>query len=110
MPPAYLVAYQRAAARFGLGLGVLHLADRGVFLSSTTPIDEENVKVRWVFSARKADGADAAENLANGLTSGVSQDLPIWENKRYRERPILCEGDGPIMQYRKWAAQFYALR
>jgi hypothetical protein len=51
--------------------------------------------------------------LRKGILEGkrtIDQDVPIWENKRYRERPILCEGDGPIMQYRKWAAQFYALR
>lgn len=37
----------------------------------------------------------------------IDQDIPIWETKRYRERPTLCDGDGPSMQYRKWASQFY---
>ena len=34
------------------------------------------------------------------------QDFPIWENKVYRERPVLCDGDGPIHEFRRWAAQF----
>jgi phenylpropionate dioxygenase-like ring-hydroxylating dioxygenase large terminal subunit len=93
---------------FGLGLGVLHLADRGAFISSTTPIDEENVKVRWIFTARRADGPDAAENLANGLTGGVSQDLPIWENKRYVERPIITKSEKKLLEQREWALQFYS--
>jgi hypothetical protein len=37
----------------------------------------------------------------------VAQDFAIWENKRYVERPMLAQGDGPIRFYRKWAAQFY---
>jgi len=63
---------------YGLGLGVLHMGDRMVFISSTTPIDDENVKVRWIFSAPRSMGDDAAKNAAEGLSTGVSQDLPIW--------------------------------
>jgi hypothetical protein len=37
----------------------------------------------------------------------VRQDIPIWEHKIYRAKPQLCNGDGPINQFRKWAAQFY---
>lgn len=35
------------------------------------------------------------------------EDIPIWENKIYRPDPQLCDGDGPIARFRKWAAQFY---
>lgn len=38
----------------------------------------------------------------------VAQDFAIWEHKRYRPRPQLCEGDGPISAFRRWAGQFYA--
>ena len=37
----------------------------------------------------------------------VSQDIPVWNSKCYIEKPVLAEGDGPIMQYRKWVKQFY---
>lgn len=36
----------------------------------------------------------------------VHQEFPILENLRYNEKPMLAVGDGPIIQYRKWAAQF----
>ena len=36
-----------------------------------------------------------------------AQDIAIWENKIYRERPFLCDGDGPIAPFRRWAKQFY---
>jgi hypothetical protein len=42
------------------------------------------------------------------VTRQYTQDIPIWENKRFLERPVLCEGDGPIGVIRKYYAQFYA--
>ena len=36
-----------------------------------------------------------------------SQDIPIWENKRFLPRPLLCDGDGPILELRRYFAQFY---
>ena len=41
------------------------------------------------------------------LIRNFEEDRPIWENKRYREPPILCEGDGPIAYLRTWMKQFY---
>ena len=38
----------------------------------------------------------------------VTQDLPIWNNKRYISPPALAAGDGPVGSYRKWARQFQA--
>lgn len=35
------------------------------------------------------------------------EDRLIWENKIFRPMPVLCEGDGPVLHYRKWAQQFY---
>jgi hypothetical protein len=38
----------------------------------------------------------------------LNEDIPIWENKRYLERPLLCDGDGPIAEFRRWCLQFYS--
>ncbi len=43
-----------------------------------------------------------------GYAADLRQDFPIWEHKRYVERPPLAAGDGPIGLFRRWAAQFYA--
>ena len=93
---------------YGLGLGVLHLGDSAVFISSTTPIDDENVKVRWIFTARRSMGDDAAANMATGFSAGVSQDLPIWENKRYVARPVVTKSEKKLLEQRDWALQFYS--
>ncbi len=59
---------------FGLGLGVLRIKGWVTFLSSTTPIDEENVLVRWVFTAPKANGESSVKEAADAFCAGVSQD------------------------------------
>ena len=93
---------------FGLGLGVLRVKGYTTFLSSTTPIDTENVKVRWIFTAPAANGPDAARQAAEGFSAGVSQDLPIWENKRYVERPVVTKSEKKLLEQRQWAKQFYS--
>jgi hypothetical protein len=40
----------------------------------------------------------------------TSQDFAIWDHKRYRPKPVLCDEDRPIAQYRQWARQFYPSR
>ena len=93
---------------FGLGLGVLRIKGYTTFISSTTPIDEENVKVRWIFTSPVANGPDAAQQAAVNFSAGVSQDLPIWENKRYVERPVVTKSEKKLLEQRQWAKQFYS--
>ena len=93
---------------FGLGLGVLRIPGFMTFFSSVTPVDEDNVHIRWVFTAPASSGPAMLDKIADGFTSGVSQDIPIWENKVYRPRPVLTKGEGGIAQHRKWSRQFYS--
>jgi hypothetical protein len=44
---------------------------------------------------------------ADDMALAVEQDFPIWENKAYHATPRLCDGDGPVSDFRRWAAQFY---
>ena len=37
----------------------------------------------------------------------LGQDIPIWEHKVMKDRPVLCDGDGPIGLFRRWCKQFY---
>lgn len=76
-----------------------------------TPVDAETVQLRFAFTQPRS------QNEAQGLLSNavvdeiarqVQQDIPIWEHKMYRPEPVLCDGDGPIAQFRKWFSQFYA--
>ena len=38
----------------------------------------------------------------------MSQDIPIWENKVYRDHPVLTRSERPILEHRRWARQFYS--
>lgn len=93
---------------FGLGLGVLRVQGFVTFLSSTTPIDEDNVHVRWIFTAPRASGDDAAVKAADSFCEGVSQDIPIWENKVYRDPPVITRTEKLILEHRRWSRQFYS--
>jgi hypothetical protein len=93
---------------YGLGLGVPGIANYVTFLSSTTPIDEESVHVGRVFTAPRASGPDAVTTAAESFCDGVSRDIPVWENKVYRERPVPTRSERPIIDHRRWARQFYS--
>jgi hypothetical protein len=66
------------------------------------------VKVRWIFTSPVANGPDAAKDAAVAFSTGVSQDLPIWENKRYIERPVVTKSEKKLLEQRQWARQFYS--
>ena len=56
-------------------------------------------------------GAEATANVARAFVAELErqyrQDIPIWENKIHLERPVLCDGDGPIALLRRFYRQFY---
>ena len=74
----------------------------------TTPIDATSLHVRFVFTQAKSDEDNGiAKGLIRDIVKQFEEDKPIWEHKRYRPLPILCDGDGPIARFRKWFGQFY---
>jgi nitrite reductase/ring-hydroxylating ferredoxin subunit len=102
--------------RKNYGLGLATVETRGVpgagffMLSSVTPIDAERVHMRWALTVTKNVADSMGDAFIQGLSEGmgVTADIPIWEHKRYLARPVLCDGDGPIAEFRRWARQFYS--
>jgi phenylpropionate dioxygenase-like ring-hydroxylating dioxygenase large terminal subunit len=77
-----------------------------------TPVDAETVEITILFSMRALDDETATASIAD-LNARLTneqflQDIPIWENKIYREKPPLTRADGPILAYRRWFRQFYS--
>jgi phenylpropionate dioxygenase-like ring-hydroxylating dioxygenase large terminal subunit len=93
---------------YGLGLGILRMEGFATWISSTTPIDEDNVVVRWIFTAPRSNGLPSADHAADSFCSGVSQDIPIWENKVYRDKPLLRAMEADVTEHRLWSQQFYS--
>ena len=83
---------------------------RAVMLGTVTPITARRMTLRFAFT-KPAHLTSQQDMLANALIGEVvrqvEQDIPIWEHKTYHERPMLCDGDGPIAKYRRWFRQFY---
>jgi phenylpropionate dioxygenase-like ring-hydroxylating dioxygenase large terminal subunit len=77
----------------------------------TTPIDEEHTHLTFLFLLRNPDAdahtANIGRAFVKSVTREVQQDIPIWENKRYLPTPALAASEAPIMQLRRWFAQFY---
>jgi 3-ketosteroid 9alpha-monooxygenase subunit A len=76
-----------------------------------TPIDQELTEVNLCFSMKALPDKKATESISE-LNDRITneqfmQDVPIWENKIYRERPMVTKIDGPVAQYRRWFRQFY---
>ncbi len=77
-----------------------------------TPINDELTEVTLCFSMKRLEDEAATESISelNDRVTNLqfTQDVPIWENKVYRERPIVTKIDGPVAQYRRWFRQFYS--
>jgi len=85
-----------------------------------TPVTAELSRVRMMFTWKKYDGDPQSEAIAKHLyqhsigeadgeeSAGFeSVDLIVWDNKKYRPKPLLCDGDGPILKWREYFKQFY---
>lgn len=94
----------------GMSVQSFDIGSRALMLGTATPITAERMTLRFAFT-RPRDATAAADALLDALTAEivrqVEQDIPIWEHKICRRAPTLCDGDGPIAQYRRWFGQFY---
>lgn len=104
-------------------------------INAHTPIDENSLHLWFGVMIQESEFSDEdLENINNSLKNkglldrfqltkenlgkiheaivlstqqGYHEDVEIWEHKKYREAPMLCDGDGPIPKLRKWYQQFY---
>jgi 3-ketosteroid 9alpha-monooxygenase subunit A len=82
-----------------------------IMLLCHTPVDENRVHVRigaMIDVSNVKDGKDEfQEGYRQNIIVGFKEDIAIWENKKYRTRPILCDGDGDVGALRRWYQKFY---
>lgn len=96
---------------YGPGWGTVRFIIDGIaetlFAQALTPVDHGRLHVRFSFLAK---GRGARRGLSDGLAlevvKQINADVPIWEHKLYRPRPLLARGDGPVHAFRRWAEQF----
>ncbi len=83
----------------------------GMLLSLVTPVDAEHVDIRFAFTLKRLETDDATAMVSrmmfDDIVRDVEDDIRIWQHKVYLTQPLLCDGDGPIGPFRKWARRFY---
>ncbi len=80
---------------------------RVVMMHSHTPIGPLSQHVRFKWWSEKRVPKLLASYVVGEWVTQWRQDVPIWEDKIYHERPMLTESDGPVARLRKWYSQFY---
>ena len=107
----------------GPGLARNHHTKDGVSMlmyAMPAPVDAEMSRVRMMFKWKKYPEGSKEAAIGHHLylhsigdaegeeSAGFeSVDLIVWDNKKYRPKPLLCDGDGPILAWRKYFRQFY---
>lgn len=110
MIPSSVVTVQNGAGQKRTRLtGVVELS----LMVLATPVTAEDVELRFCFTYPEAaegsfehQAAMAAIASTCGQT-GVEGDITIWHHKIHRAKPFLCDGDGPILRFRRYFEQFY---
>lgn len=119
-----------AVRQWGLGYALVHAHALEYGLHSRhfvcpTPIDGKDIFLRIGVSVQKSSFQPGKihpllkilpkgllfpfvlNGYFKGYTKDVSDDFKIWKNKKYVHPPMLAQGDGPVIPYRKWTVQFY---
>ena len=83
-------------------------------INAHTPIDDRTLHLRFGVMLKRV-GSDEkmaryAQAYVTNLQVGFAEDVAIWENKTWRDRPVLCDGDGAIGALRRWYRQFYEVQ
>ncbi|WP_162232666.1 Rieske 2Fe-2S domain-containing protein [Sphingomonas sanxanigenens] len=110
IPSSVTTIQNGAGQKFTQLTGVVTLS----LMVLATPVEADAVELRFCFThpevepdSFEARAIDAAIANTCGQT-GVAGDIPIWHHKIHRKRPLLCDGDGPILRFRRYFEQFYA--
>ena len=75
--------------------------------STAQPTTLEETHLRWTLTVRKEIVDDVGDDVMRGIMEGIDDDMPIWQHKIYREKPVFCKGDIALIGFRKWVRQFY---
>jgi hypothetical protein len=80
-------------------------------IGNVTAADDEFVDIRFSFLIKNSGDADITKGIGKAFAAEIArqleQGIPVWENKVYFEKPVLCDSDGPLMKDRHRAKQFF---
>lgn len=83
-----------------------------LMVAGITPVAPDLTHIRFAFTQMKSqasgDRAGVSRALIRDICKQLDQDKVVWDRQMYRKQPLMCDGDGPIMGFRKYYSQFYA--
>ena len=75
------------------------------------PVELDHCQTRFCFTQPKAQAegerAGVAKAIIRDICKQYDQDKVVWDRQRYEANPIICDGDGPIPQFRKFYSRYY---
>ena len=80
-------------------------------VQQATPIDAEHTHIRWQLyhpPGISEGKMRVTKARMRDLAKQIEQDIPIWNRKVFLKQPLLVQGDGPLLAYRRQYAKFYA--
>src|SRR4029450_12624453 len=67
-----------------------------LLLTTVTPIDDQYVDVHFNFTVKKLGDQGITRGVGKAFVAEVTrqleQDIPVWENKIFLKRPLICDG------------------
>ncbi len=82
-----------------------------LLLAAITPVEHDKLLVRYFYTQPKdqAEGpmAGVARAIIKDVNKQLDQDKVVWDRQQYQPNPIICQGDGPIAQFRKFYSRYY---
>ncbi len=99
-------------ANVGPGLSVVRFKGlvETILVATVSPVTSEITRAHYAFYQRQEDVDGPKGKMGRALIANIHQqmeeDRVIWDRKKYFERPLLCDGDGPFAKFRRWYGQF----
>lgn len=82
-----------------------------VLINAHIPVEQDRLLLRFGVMLKTGKGVtlppQVLEAHVAAARDGYFEDVAIWENKRWRDEPMLADGDGPIGEVRKWYSSFF---
>ncbi len=83
------------------------IAKNVMLLKCFTPTGPLELEMNDYVYAPKGTSRLAIRYILREAHTQFKDDIIIWEQKGYSQKPVIVKGDGPIMKMRKWYKQFY---
>ncbi|NNE56660.1 MAG: aromatic ring-hydroxylating dioxygenase subunit alpha [Hellea sp.] len=83
-----------------------------LLIACITPVDEDHIHARYLYTQPKAQVEGKMARVAKAIIADVNkqldQDKVVWDRQQYQPKPVICNGDGPIAQFRIFYSKYYA--